>query len=107
MEHRGALAATARMLDVNAAEAVLPDLGRQVHLVRQLAAGGAGRRGRDVGREAALAVMEKDGAARAVAGGGDGVGQRSHLAIIVFHEQEVDGLGVLRRADDAQAVARE
>lgn len=107
MEHGGALAAAACVLDVNAAEAVLPDLGRQVHLVGQRAVGGAGRRGRDVGRQSALAVMEKDGAARAVAGGGDGVGQRSHLAIIVFHEQEVDGLGVLRRADDAQAVARE
>ena len=105
MKHGGTFAARARMLDVNAAEGIGSNGGRETDGMGQRAVGGTGRSRLDTGCEPTVGIAEGDGTARAVASGADGVGQRDYGTVLIFHQQEVDGLGVLRSADDAETVA--
>ena len=52
-------------------------------------------------------AVEPDMASRAVAHRTHGCRERGDGAVVVGDEEEIDGLGIFRRADDAQAVAGE
>ena len=107
MQHGGALAARAGVLDVYATEAVGRHIGGEVNDVGQVGAGGA-RGGRlDVCTQLFPDEIEENGASRAVTCAADGSRERRDGAVVVTHQEEIDRLGMLRGTYNAQTVARE
>ena len=95
------------MLDVDAAKGVRRHLGAEVDDMGQRGTGRL-RGGRlHMGGEPFSVEIDGNGTSRTIAGGGHGLADGRHDAVVVAHQEEVDGLGVLGSADDAQAVARQ
>ena len=105
MEHGGALATGTCMLDGDTAESVRPDRCREVDDVGTRAVAGFGCRSLDMSGQDIAFRLQRDGATRAIAGRGNGVGKSLDLSVIIFDEIEVDGFGMLGGTDDTEAIA--
>ena len=95
------------MLNVDTAKAVWSNIGRKGDFV------GQGRTCRlrglrdDVSSQSISDEIDGNGTSGAIAGGGNGFGNRSYGSVVVFHQIEVDSLGMLGGADDAETIAGE
>ena len=107
MEHGGALATGACMLDGDSAKNVRFHRCREIDNMGQRTVLRLGCRRLNVGCQASLFCLQRDSTACAVTGGRNRFGEGLDLSVVVLHEVEINGLGMLRGTDDAEAIARE
>ena len=107
MEHGGALATGACMLDSDSAKNRRFHRCREINDMGQRTVLGLRCRCLNVGYQASLFCLQRDGATRAITGGRNRFGEGLGLSVVVLHEVEINGLGMFRGTDDAEAIARE
>ena len=105
MEHGGALATGACMLDGNSSKKVRFHRCREIDNVGQRTVLWLRCRRLNMGYQATLFCLQRNGTARTIASGRNRFGEDFGLSVVVFHEVEINCLCMFGGTNDAETIA--